>query len=110
MAFMVVIVAVVFGFGAVSISLVFLICFIVHAANRAFARFVAAAAFAVHGADVGRGVFRALFGLFGLGVGVGLTAFGRVVAVAAAGRDESGECEAEQEKLEIFHRLYDLRC
>jgi len=47
---------------------------VIHATNRALARLLAAAAFAVHWADVGRGILFAL--LFGV-VGVGVSTTGR---------------------------------
>ncbi len=65
---------------------------IIHLTYRAFACLVAAAAFAVHGADVGGGVFRAVFidGFFGRRIFV----LGR--AATAAGGQRKERCAQAQ--------------
>lgn len=61
---------------------------IIHAANGASARLIAAAAFAMHGAHIGGGIFRPLISrMLGLTCGF-LLAIGLLVLVAAAARGQ----------------------
>jgi hypothetical protein len=73
----------------VPIRLVVFILFVFHPTLRALARFLTAAALAVHRADVGGGVFLALFG------------FGGFRMMIAAARN--GDCRSSSEKHEKCH-------
>lgn len=68
---------------------VVLICHVIHATNRAFSRFFAATALAVHGANVSRSIFRA-FPMRRLHGGAGLLGWWTALFIMSVGVASTG--------------------